>query len=372
MSLNIPFHIPFLSGCEQVNISQVLSNASYQGGGTFSKRCEEKLQTVTHSPAFLTTSCTKALTLTALLINIQPGDEVIMPSFTYVSTANPFVLRGAKIVFTDINPETMNITAAHIEAAITDKTKAVVAVHYGGISCDMPEIKALCTSYNLFLIEDAAQAIDTWHKDKHAGTWGDFGCLSFHETKNIHCGEGGTLLINNASFLEKAYLMMDKGTNRRAFLRHETSFYNWQSPGLHTQPGEINAAFLSAQLDALPEVNAIRKQLSLCYHQYLDGRNIETSPDPKKNGSNNHLFFIKASDATHRKKIISYLKKNGIAAYFHYIPLHSSPAGRTYGRFQGKDLYTTTESERLLRLPLHTGLSEDDVAFVCEKLLEIY
>lgn len=369
----IPFNVPLLIGNEDTYIKEVFANKKMAGDGSFTKKCHSWFeQRFNIKKSLLTTSCTHALEMSALLTKIKPDDEIIMPSFTFVSTANAFVLRGAKIVFVDIRPDTMNIDENKIEEAITNKTKAIVPVHYAGVSCEMDKITEIAKNHNLYVIEDAAQGMMSKYKDKELGTIGDIGCYSFHETKNYQCGEGGLLLLNNDNFIEEAEIIREKGTDRSKFLRGQIDKYTWVSVGSSYLPSEINAAFLYGQLDSVEEVNNKRLKLWDLYFNLLTNLRekelIELPFIPENCIHNAHMFYIKLENCDKRQQLINYLKSNNIQTVFHYVPLHSSPAGKEYGRFYGNDTYTTKDSERLLRLPMYYSLQENDVEFVCEKI----
>lgn len=373
----INFNVPPYIGKEDQYIVQAIQNRKLCGDGEFTKRCSEKLETMTKSPkVLLTTSCTHATELAALLCNIRPGDEVIMPSYTFVSTADAFVLRGAKAVFVDIRPDTMNIDESLIEDAITSKTKAIVPVHYAGVGCEMDKIMDVAGKHHLAVIEDAAQGIQSTYKGQALGTFGDFGCFSFHETKNLSMGEGGALLIRDLKNAEKAEIIREKGTNRSKFFRGEIDKYTWVEAGSSYLPSELNAAYLYAQLEMADKIYEDRMQSWNLYYGLLkpleeEGK-IELQHIPKECTHNAHMFYIKAQNLEERSRLISYLKQNGIGAVFHYIPLHSSPAGQRWGRFHANDRYTTKESERLVRLPMYYGLKSSDVEFVVGKIFEFY
>lgn len=367
----IPFNKPCYTGNERKNLEQVFANNKFSGDGPFTKKCNEWFETrFGCQKALLTTSCTHALEMAAILADIQPGDEVIMPSYTFVSTANAFVLRGAKTVFIDIRPDTMNIDETLIEAAITPKTRAIVPVHYAGVPCEMDVIMDIAHRHNLFVIEDAAQAILSTYKGRYAGTIGHFGCFSFHETKNIQCGEGGALLINDEKFIERAEIIREKGTNRSKFFRGQVDKYTWVDVGSSYLPSELNAAVLYAQLEMAREITVDRLNSWKKYYESFESAGIDKQCDlpvvPPECEHNAHMFYLKCGNIHERDGLITHLKDNGITAVFHYIPLHSSPAGLKFGRFHGVDRYTTVESERLVRLPMWYGLGTDDVEWVCE------
>ena len=371
----IKFNIPYKSTSELDNLNQVYLNRKYCGDGTFTKSCHEQLSRMTSCDnTLLTTSCTHALELAALLIDVKEGDEVIMPSYTFVSTANAFVLRGAKIVFVDVDPITMNMDVDLIEGALTNRTKAIVPVHYGGVACDMDRIMSIAEKHNLFVIEDAAQCIGATYKGKALGTIGHFGTFSFHETKNIHCGEGGALLINHPDYAELAEIMREKGTDRSKFLRGQIDKYSWVSVGSSYLPSEFNAAVLLAQLKEVDKVTNYRKSLwSLYFDSLKDKLGENILPSVKLNAeANAHVFFIKCKDVSHRQKIISTLKEHSIQSVFHYVPLHSAKAGKKHATFHGRDNHTTIESEKLLRLPLHFSLTAEDVKHVAEQVIATY
>ena len=373
----IPFNkAPFL-GPEKEYILQAVDGMHISGDGAFTKKCAAKLEEMTGTHrALLTTSCTHATEMAALLADIQPGDEVIMPSYTFVSTADAFVLRGAIPVFVDIRPDTMNIDEQKIEVAITSKTKAIVPVHYAGVACEMDTIMDIAKRHNLIVIEDAAQAIDSYYKGKALGTLGNFGCLSFHETKNISMGEGGALLIGDESKVEDAEIIREKGTNRAKFFRGQIDKYTWVNFGSSYLPSDMNAAYLWAQLESIEKIQDNRKATWKAYYDGLSelaaGGKIELPVIPEGCTNNAHMFYVKAADLEERTALISHLKANDIMAVFHYVPLHSAPAGQKFGRFNGVDEYTTKESERLVRLPLYYGISEDDRQRVIEVVKGFY
>jgi dTDP-4-amino-4,6-dideoxygalactose transaminase len=370
----IPFNKPLYIGEEEKNLKEVIKNNKFCGDGLFTKKCNSWIETKTKTKkSLLTTSCTHALEMTALLANINPGDEIIAPSFTFVSTVNAFVLRGAKIIFVDIRPDTMNIDEALIEKAITKNTKAIIPVHYAGVSCEMDTILEIAKKYKLYVIEDAAQGVMSSYKGKSLGSIGDFGVFSFHETKNYTMGEGGAILINNDRFIERAEIIREKGTNRSKFFRGEIDKYSWVDVGSSYLPSELNAAFLYTQLEKAELVNKKRLKLWDIYYNELKTINeIEVPFIPDYATHNAHMFYIKLKDLKTRTKIIKYLKDNEINTVFHYIPLHSSKAGKKFGEFFGEDKYTTKESERLLRLPMFYELEEDQVFYITKKIKEFF
>lgn len=368
----IDFNVPFVTGRELENFEILNVQKKYSGDGLFTKKCSSYLQSkfgVHH--ALLTTSCTHALEMCALLIDIKPGDEVIMPSFTFVSTANAFVLRGAKIVFVDIEPHTLNIDDTKIENAINEKTKALVVVHYAGASCNMNNVRKIADKYKLVLIEDAAQAIHSKFNDKYLGTYGDLSTFSFHETKNIHCGEGGVLLINNPIFVNHAEIIREKGTDRSLFLKGLVDKYTWRNVGSSYLLSELNAAFLLPQLEQSENVISRRSILWNKYYSKLsDCKKLQLLNYPKEVKHNAHIFLIILESNEIRDSLMKYLKTKGITAVFHYLPLHKSPAGNEYGTFIGEDRYTSDISDRLLRLPLHLDLEEKEVEIVSNIILD--
>ena len=373
----INFNVPPFTGKELEYMKEAVDRQKICGDGIFTKKCSEWLEQKTGTKkCLLTTSCTHALELAALLSEIKEGDEVIMPSYTFVSTADAFVLRGAKIVFVDIRPDTMNIDENLIEAAITKKTRAIVPVHYAGISCEMDKIMELAKKYNLLVIEDAAQGIMSTYKGQALGNIGDFGCLSFHETKNYSMGEGGALMIREQKYVEDAEIMREKGTDRSKFFRGQVDKYTWVNYGSSYLPSDMNAAYLYAQLEQADKMNEARLAIWDTYYKELEVLKIAGKIDlpvvPKDCVHNAHMFFIKAKDMPQRTRFIQFLKDNGIMSVFHYIPLHSAPAGIKFGRFHGVDQYTTKESERLARLPLYYGLTQEQVLYITGKVKEFY
>lgn len=374
----IDFNVPPYVGTELKYVEEaVAKNHKICGDGPFTHRCNEWIEKKTGTAkALLTTSCTHATELAALLSDIKEGDEVIMPSYTFVSTADAFVLRGAVPVFVDIRPDTMNIDENLIEAAITDKTRAIVPVHYAGVSCEMEKIMALAKKYDLAVIEDAAQGIMSKYKGKALGTFGDFGCFSFHETKNYSMGEGGALLIRDPENVERAEIIREKGTNRAKFFRGQIDKYTWVDAGSSYLPGDMNAAYLMAQLDMADEIFEDRMRSWNLYYELLkplaEKGKIGLPYIPEHCTHNAHMFYIKAKDLKERSELIRFLKENDIQSVFHYIPLHTAPAGLRFGRFHGEDVYTTKESERLARLPMFYGLKEEQVRYIADKIKEFY
>ena len=372
--MRIEFNRPPFVGKETEYIRQAVEqNRMICGDGPFTKKCSSWIKERFHTKeVLLTTSCTHALEMAAYLADIQPGDEVIIPSYTFVSTADAFVLRGARCVFVDIRPDTMNIDETKIEAAITDKTKAIVPVHYAGVACAMDEIMAIARKYNLKVIEDAAQGVNAYYNGKALGTIGDFGCYSFHETKNYSMGEGGAILFQDEKYLESAEILREKGTNRSKFFRGQVDKYTWVGYGSSYLPSDINAAYLWAQLEEADKINEKRLAIWNFYHENLaplaqEGL-IEQPYVPEYATHNAHMYYIKVKDLETRTRLLGYLKEKGILSVFHYVPLHSSKAGKMFGRFHGEDIYTTKESERLLRLPMYYSLSLDEAAQVVEAL----
>ena len=373
----IKFNIPPCTGKENEYIAQAIASHKICGDGEFTKKCNEWIESHTRtSKALLTTSCTHATEMAALLCDIQPGDEVIMPSYTFVSTANAFVLNGATVVFVDIRPDTLNIDENLIEEAVTPKTKAIVPVHYAGVSCEMDKIMEIARQHNLKVIEDAAQGVMSEYKGRPLGTIGNFGCFSFHETKNYSMGEGGCLLIRDKEMIEKAEIIREKGTNRNKFFRGQVDKYTWVSAGSSYLPSELNAAYLFAQLEQAQTIFDDRMKSWTLYYELLsplkEAGKISLPVVPDNCKHNAHMFYIKAADLKERTALIEYLRRQDIYSVFHYIPLHSAPAGKQYARFCGQDIYTTKESERLLRLPMYYGLKSEDVYFVCEKIIQFY
>lgn len=373
----ISFNKPPYVGEEIKYIEEAVKAQKICGDGQFTKKCNKWFEDKTGAAkVLLTTSCTHATELAALLLDIQPGDEVIMPAYTFVSTADAFVLRGATAVFVDINPKTMNIDENLIEDAITEKTKAIVPVHYAGVSCEMDKIMEIAKKHNLYVVEDAAQGVMSTYKGKALGTIGDYGCYSFHETKNYSMGEGGALLIRDGKNAELAEIIREKGTNRSKFFRGQIDKYTWVEAGSSYLPSDMNAAYLWAQLQKADEINENRLQSWNRYYEGLkdlkEAGKIELPYVPEYCEHNAHMFYIKAKDLEERSALISYLKENGVTAVFHYIPLHTAPAGKEYGRFHGEDKYTTKESERIIRLPMYYKLDEQDAKKVMDLIHTFY
>lgn len=373
----IPFNIPPYVGTEMKYLQEAAESHKICGDGAFTKKCNEWIENrFSVSKALLTTSGSTALDMAALLCDLQPGDEVILPSYTFSSTANAFVLAGAKLVFTDIRPDTMNLDETKIEAAITERTKVIVPVHYAGVACEMDTIMDIARKHNLKVVEDAAQGVMSTYKGKALGTIGDFGCFSFHETKNYSMGEGGALLINDPEYIEKAEILREKGTNRSKFWRGQVDKYTWVDFGDSYLPSELNAAYLWAQLEKADEINENRLGSWNTYYEELKPLEekglIELPVVPEECVHNAHMFYVKCRDLEERTAFITYLKERGIGSVFHYVPLHSAPAGLKFGRFNGMDEYTTKESDRLARLPMYYGLKEEQILEVCEGIKAFY
>lgn len=373
----IHFNVPPFVGTEFKYMQEAVDNHKICGDGPFTKRCDEWIQSRFKTPkAMLTTSGSSALDMAALLCDLKPQDEVILPSFTFSSTANSFVLAGAKLVFVDVRPDTMNIDEKKIEEAITDRTKVICPVHYAGVACEMDTIMNLAAKYSLKVVEDAAQGVMSTYKGKALGTIGDFGCYSFHETKNYSMGEGGAILINNEKYIEKAEILREKGTNRSQFYRGQVAKYNWIDFGDSYLQSDLNAAYLWAQLEVADEIN--KKRLSIwnaywnAFKPLADKGVIELPTVPSECVHNAHMFYIKCNDLDTRQAFIEYMREKDILCVFHYVPLHSAPAGRKFGRFYGEDVYTTAESDRLVRLPLYYNIQEKDVESVINATLSFF
>ncbi len=370
----IDFNRPPVVGTEQKYFQEALENGKLCGDGPFTKKTSawfEKRFDVKY--CYMTTSCTSALEMASWLCDLKPGDEVIMPSYTFVSTADAFVLRGAKIVYVDVDPKTMDMNADLIEAAITEKTRVICPVHYAGVACDMDKIMAIAKKYSLKVVEDAAQGVNAFYKGKPLGTIGDYGCYSFHETKNYSMGEGGAIVFSRDEDRERAEIVREKGTNRSKFFRGQIDKYTWVDYGSSYLPSELNVAYLWAQLQQFDEIQAKRMAIWDYYNRTLkplaDAGYIEQPYVPDYAEHNAHMYYIKAKDLETRTDIIRYMKDKGVLTVFHYIPLHLSDAGKRFGRFSGEDVYTTRESERLMRLPLFYNLRKEDMEYVTQCLL---
>ena len=373
----IRFNVPPYTGREVEYMQKAIENQHICGDGEFTKKCSAYLEKLTGTQkCLLTTSCTHALEMAALLCNIKEGDEVILPSYTFVSTADAFVLRGATPVFVDIRPDTMNIDETLIEAAITEKTKAIAVVHYAGVACEMDTIMDIARRHHLLVVEDAAQAIMCSYKGKPLGTIGDFGCFSFHETKNFSMGEGGALLIRDDKYIEAAEILREKGTDRSKYFRGQVDKYRWMNYGSSYLPSEMNAAYLYAQLEMADKINQTRLERWKQYYELLsplqEAGKIELPVIPEGCVQSGHMFYIKTKDQEERDRLIAFMKENDILTVFHYVPLHSAPAGLKFGRFHGEDIYTTKESERLLRLPMFYQLTREQVELIAGKVKEFY
>jgi len=373
----INFNVPPCADKAMDYIKECVEKQKICGDGAYTRRCNEWIEKKTGTAkCLLTTSCTHATEMAALLADVKEGDEIIMPAYTFVSTADAFVLRGAVPVFVDIRPDTMNIDETLIEAAITEKTKAIVPVHYAGVACEMDTIMDIAKRHNLIVIEDAAQGIMSTYKGKALGTFGNFGCFSFHETKNYSMGEGGALLIRDEKDIEEAEIIREKGTNRSKYYRGQIDKYTWVNYGSSYLPSDMNAAYLYAQLEIADKINDAR---IACWNRYYEnlmplaeaGR-IELPFVPEGCVHNAHMFYIKAKDIEERTALIGYLKEHEILSVFHYIPLHTAPAGKKFGRFHGEDRYTTKESERLARLPMYYGLTLEQVDSICKVIQDFY
>ena len=375
--MKINFNVPPYIDSAMDYIAECVRNQKICGDGAYTKKCNEWIEKKTGTAkCLLATSCTHATELAAILCDIKPGDEVIMPSYTFVSTANAFVLRGAVPVFVDIRPDTMNIDEKKIEDAITDKTRVIAPVHYAGVGCEMDTIMDIAKRHNLKVVEDAAQGVMATYKGKSLGAIGDFGAYSFHETKNYSSGEGGAILIKNPEDAERAEIIREKGTNRAKFFRGQIDKYTWVDMGSSYLPSDMNAAYLYSQLEVADKINEDRLASWNHYYERLtalaDDEKISLPYVPEECQHNAHMFYIKCKDIDERQALIKHLAENDIMAVFHYIPLHSAPAGKGFGRFHGTDEYTTKESERLLRLPMFYGLKPEQVDLICDKITEFY
>lgn len=374
----VQFNVPPYVGTELGYVREAVEdNRKICGDGPFTRRCSQWMEERFGAhKVLLTTSGTTALEMAALLCDIRPGDEVILPSFTFSTTATAFVLVGAKLVFVDVRPDTMNIDEAKIEAAITDRTRVIVPVHYAGVACEMDAIMDIARRHGLLVVEDAAQGVMSTYKGRALGTIGDFGCYSFHETKNYSMGEGGAIVINDERYDERAEIIREKGTNRQRFLRGQVDKYTWEEYGSSYLPSDMNAAYLWGQLERADQINDDRLASWAAYYEALaplaEQGLVELPVVPEGCAHNAHMFYLKCRSLEERGALISYLKEHGVAAVFHYVPLHSSPAGLRYGRFDGEDVHTTADSDRLVRLPMYYGLSQEDRDLVISLVREFY
>ena len=373
----IDFNIAPYSGNEIEYMMQAVKNKKICGDGPFTKKCHQWFEErFGAQKVLLTTSGTTALEMATILCGLKEGHEVILPSYTFSRTAPSIVLTGAKLVFVDIRPDTMNIDETKIEAAITDKTRAIIVVHYAGVACEMDTIMDIARRHNLKVIEDAAQGVMSTYRGRYLGTIGDFGCYSFHETKNYSMGEGGALVINHPEYNERAEILREKGTNRAKFFRGQVDKYTWVDYGSSYLPSDLNAAYLYAQLEKADEINEKRLKIWNCYNEAFknlqEAGKLELPTIPDECVHNAHMYYIKLKDLKQRTEFLSYMRENGICSVFHYIPLHSSSAGMRFGTFHGEDKYTTLESERLARLPMYYGLKEADLEYVIKKVLEFF
>lgn len=373
----IHFNVPPFTGKEFDYMREAVENHKICGDGPFTKKCNAWMEQRFHANrVMLTTSGSSALDMAALLCGLQPGDEVILPSFTFSSTANSFVLAGAKLVFVDIRPDTMNLDETKIEAAITERTRVICVVHYAGVACEMDTIMDIARRHQLLVVEDAAQGVMSVYKGKALGTIGDFGCYSFHETKNYSMGEGGAIVINNPQYIERAEILREKGTNRTQFYRGQVAKYNWIDFGDSYLQSDLNAAYLWAQLEMADEINENRLKTWHTYYaafKPLEEKGIITLPViPEGCVHNAHMFYLKCRDLDTRQAYIRFMKENDILCVFHYVPLHSAPAGLKFGRFEGKDEYTTADSDRLVRLPMYYNIAPEDLHAVISKTLEFF
>lgn len=373
----INFNVPPYTGKELDYIRQAVDNKKICGDGAFTKQCDKWMEDRFHAQkVLLTTSGTTALEMATILCDLHEGDEVILPSYTFSSTATSVVLTGAKLVFVDIRPDTMNIDENKIEAAITDKTKAIMVVHYAGVACEMDTIMDIAKRHNLKVIEDAAQGVMSTYKGKYLGTIGDFGCYSFHETKNYSMGEGGALVINRPEYNERAEILREKGTNRAKFFRGQVDKYTWVDYGSSYLPSDMNAAYLWAQLEMADEINDNRLESWRYYYDNLkeleDAGKVKLPYIPAECEHNAHMFYIKLKDLAERTAFISYMRSENIQCTFHYIPLHSAPAGKKFGYFSGEDKYTTSESDCLVRLPLYYNIEYSDIEKVKDSVFKFF
>jgi dTDP-4-amino-4,6-dideoxygalactose transaminase len=373
----IPFNKPFLAGKELFYIAQSVLSGKISGDGVFSKKCHALMEKKFNAKKILlTTSCTSALEMAAILCDVKPGDEVILPSYTFVSTANAFYLRGAKLVFIDIRPDTLNIDESKIEAAVTGRTKVIVPVHYAGVGCEMDTIMAIAKKYNIFVVEDAAQGVNAKYKGDFLGTIGHLGAYSFHETKNFICGEGGAIVINDDTFIERAEIVREKGTNRSKYFRGQVDKYTWVDVGSSYLISDILAAFLFAQLEHMDEINSCRSKIFDRYYSGLSPLAVSGHlqlPDIKANTeSNSHIFYVLLKDENTRRNLIDFLKTKNILSVFHYVPLHLSPVGRAMGYCEGSLPITESMSERLLRLPFYFELGENEQMLVIKTIGDFF
>lgn len=361
--MTTPFNKPLITGRERAYVDDAIASGKLGGGGNYSVRCQQLLeQTMPGSRIFVTTSASHALEMAALMCDLEVGDEVIVPSYAFPTTASAFVRCGARIVFVDVDPDTMNIDPDAVRDAVTPRTRAVVALHYGGISCNMANLSEVCDAHDLTLVEDAAQAIGARYRDQPSGSHGDFACFSFHESKNVHCGEGGAIVCNDPARAQRLEVILEKGTDRRRFFRGEVDKYTWQDVGSSYVMSELTAAFLLAQLEAVNTVTADRRRSWYEYARHLEplvSRGlVEIAVPPNDCFHNAHMFWLKVADTTTRERLMVFLRRLGISSVFHYQPLHSSPAGQRLGRFSGRDRFTTQDADRLLRLPLYFGFRD--------------
>lgn len=373
----IPFNVPPHVGTEEKYIKEAIRSHKISGDGSFTKKCSQWMEERFHAKkVLLTTSGTAALDMALLMCDLQPGDEVLLPSYTFSSTANAAVLAGARLVFVDIRPDTMNIDETKIEAAITDRTKAIIVVHYAGVACEMDTIMDIAGRHELKVIEDAAQGVMSKYKDRYLGTIGDFGCYSFHETKNYSMGEGGAILVNDPAYIERAEILREKGTNRSKFFRGEIDKYTWVDFGDSYLPSELNAAYLWAQIEQADEINKDRLDSWNRYYEALkpleeEGR-IELPTVPEGCVHNAHMFYMKCRDLEERTAFLAWMKEQKILSVFHYIPLHSAPAGLKFGEFSGTEQYTTTESEKIARLPMYYGIKREELDMVIKEVKRFF
>ena len=370
----VPFNRPTSTGNELELIRECIFDRRLSGGGEYSELCSEKIAQYlgTAGDIFMTASCTQALEASTVILDLNPGDEIIMPSFTFVTTATSFAIRGIKIKFIDIRPDTLNIDEDKIIDAITERTRAIIPVHYAGVACEMDKILKIAVDHDLAVIEDAAQCIMAYYKGRHLGSLGDMSAFSFHDTKNIHCGEGGALVVNRPQLIDRSHIVINKGTNRKEFLEGNVDKYTWVDLGSSYSMGELTSSYLLSQLINLRDITKRRLTLWNRYYGNLSDINLELPSVPFECEHNGHIFYIKLRDKIERNEILTRLGDEGIQSCFHFVPLHSSPAGRVYGEFVGEDVYTTKESDRLLRLPIFDSMSLDQVDYVCENLRQFY